>query len=223
MKTLTNSLILTNLQSSLLEDPSSVVELIAKRNFNVELVALRKFQRIIIVCPSPAVASALRDFLLESLRPCPRISFSIKDNHLRLLEDDLWALQSEAIDFLELPLDEGSRRFLILPPLSPQNEWNDYGKSEDGPNTKSVYSPADLSHLLWDRLGGFDSSHVRRFADDDDSDESDQESSVFDISTKPEVLFEDIDNGVPAIVVDKVKNRGGKAPPLPRTTIPPPL
>lgn len=218
----TNSLILTKLDPRLVDDPDSVAVLLASRSFNVELVFLRKFLRFIIVCASPLVASIVREFLSAELGSKAQVGYSIRDNTLRLLEDQLWALQAEKQDYLELPLEEGSRRFLILPPLSPQSEWDDYHKEEDGPNTKAVHSPDELSHLLWDRLGGFDSGVVRRFhLDSDDESEADEE---VDIAAQPQLLFEDIENGVPAIVVDSVSNQGKKIKGrLPKTAIPPPL
>lgn len=227
----TNSLIVTRLDGELLKFPDRLADLLASRNFNVEVVFLPKFARYIIITASPAVAETVREFLAEKLSKDVHISFSMKNNPLPLLDDGLWVLQprdSDMKNYLELPLEDGSRRFLILPPLSPHSEWNDYAKVEEGPNTKSVYSPQELSHLLWDRFGGFDSSQVRRFDNDSDS-ESDidadaaLELAYVDISEQPEVLFEDIHNGVPAIVVDSVKNQKRGKRPFPKTAMPPPM
>lgn len=224
----TNSLILTKVDQSLLENPQIIVDLLASRNFNVELVFLPKFARFIVVCESGLIAAHVRDFLVQTLNSKLSISYSMKDNRLAILEDHLWLLDSENADtsYLELPLEEGTRRFLILPPLSPHTEWSDYGKEEEGPNKKAIYSPQELSHLLWDRFGGFDSSTVKRF-DVEDS-EADEEGSkgldldYVDISNGPEILFEGLDSGVPAIVVDSVRNqKKGQKPPLPKTSMPP--
>ncbi|SGZ55235.1 CIC11C00000001004 [Sungouiella intermedia] len=223
----TNSLILTKLDQSLLADPQILADLLVSRNFNVELVFLPKFARYIIICASSLVALHVQDFLSQNLKDKVTISYSIKDNRLEILEDHLWLLQSEKGDstYLELPLEEGTRRFLILPPLSPHTEWSDYGKEEEGPNKKAVYSPEELSHLLWDRFGGFESSTLKRFnveASDDDENEEEDTLGFVDISNGPEVLFEDIHSGVPAIVVDSVKNqKKGYTPPLPKTAMPP--
>lgn len=231
----TNSLILTNLDESLEKTPEDIVELISSQGFNVELVSLPRFGRIIVICISAVVANLLRDYLVEKLGSRARISFSMRDNNLKLLDDNLWVLEAEDIEFLELPLEDGSRRFLILPPLSPHSEWNDFHKVEEGPNKKAVYSPNELSHLLWDRLGGFDSSQVRKYQDaegtgSESNDESDttklneNEAAVFDLTNKPEILFEDIENGAPAIVIDRVSNQKKTTPGvLPKTAIPPPL
>lgn len=212
----TNTLIITRLCPEILSNTNSIVDLLASRNYNVELVALPKFERYIVICPSATVATHVRDFLKDSLPPHTIISFSIKDNALGILHDDLWCLQ-DTTTYLELPLQEGSRRFLISPPLSPHSEWEDFGKEEEGPNKKAVYSAEELSHLLWDRFGGFDSSHVRKFyADEDEDDQS------IDISDKPHILFEDISNGVPAIVLDSVTNQARTSTkPLPKTALPP--
>ena len=229
----TNSLILTQLDQALELKPEEVAQLLSRRNYNVELVSLPRFGRIIVVCTSAVIAVSLRDYLIETLGSRAHVSFSMRDNSLRLLDDNLWVLDGTDIDYLELPLEDGSRRFLILPPLSPQTEWNDFDKVEEGPNKKAVYSPGELSHLLWDRLGGFDSSHVRRYREDTTDDESDKEtetvlyseikSPVFNISKEPEILFEDIENGAPAIVIDRVSNQNRAPGVLPKTAIPPPL
>lgn len=225
-----NSLIITKLDPTLLENPTAIADLLAPRKFNVELVFLPKFARYIIISVSPLVAAQIRDFLVQKLGSKAHVSYSIRDNRLEILDDDLWLLKTEkghSTAFLELPLEDGSRRFLILPPLSPHAEWDDYNKEEDGPNQKAVYSPQELSHLLWDRFGGFDSSKVRRFDIDSDNSEEgntseDDQKDYVDISTQPQVLFEDIHNGVPAIVVDSVKNqKKGQNPPLPKTYMPP--
>lgn len=223
----TNSLILTKLDQSLLADPQILVDLLVSRNFNVELVFLPKFARFIVVCGSGLVAAQVREFLIDNLTNMLSVSYSIKDNRLEILDDQLWLLESEKGDptFLELPLEEGTRRFLILPPLSPHTEWSDYGKEEEGPNKKAVYSPQELSHLLWDRFGGFDSSTVKRFnveESDEENENTELDTDYVDISKAPEVLFEDIHSGVPAIVVDSVRNqKKGPKPPLPKTSMPP--
>lgn len=215
----TNTLIVSRLPDSLKNDPQVLVDLLAAQSLQVELISLPKFERYIIICGTMALAIYVRDYLSSSLEKGISIGFSLKDNHLRLLEDENWTLKAEDTQFLELPLEEGSRRFLILPPLSPQSEWDDYHKVEEGPNEKAIYSPDELSHLLWDRFGGFDSSHVRRYQEDESDDE---EGELLDIKQQPEVLFENIDNGVPAIVVDSVRNQKSKrTPPLPKTAMPP--
>lgn len=219
-RTPTNSLIIHRLDPQLLTDPDYLARLIASRNFNLELVHLPKFQRYILVCASATVATEVKAFLSSELATKAVVDYCIKDNPSLTLQNDLWCLQSDDLDYLELPLEDGTRRFLILPPLSPHTEWDDYHKTEEGPNKQSVYSPEELSHLLWDRLGGFDSSRVRRFQLDDIDNEIDAEEKCFDISN-PQVLFENIDNDVPAIVVDSVKNQGPRMS-MPKTAMPPP-
>lgn len=231
-RTPTNSLIVSRLDSSLINNPTVIADLLASKNFQVELVFLPKFARYIVICSTSLVASQIREFLHENLQGKAQVTFSIKDNFLPILEDHLWLLQTEDGDstsYLELPLEDGSRKFLISPPLSPHSEWDDYNKAEDGPNTKLIYSPAELSHLLWDRFGGFDSGRVRRFElsdDENDEEKSNEDLSVLekeylDISEQPHVLFENIDNGVPAIVVDSVRNQRKSGIPLPKTAMPP--
>ncbi|OVF07800.1 putative lipase A [Clavispora lusitaniae] len=206
--------------------PGVLAHLLATRNFNVELVHLPKFRRYILVCTSSTIAKEIKEFLDKELAGSALVSFSIKDNPSTILSDESWCLQSDPIDYLELPSEDGTRRFLISPPLSPHSEWNDYHKSEEGPNTKSVYSPEELSHLLWDRLGGFDSGHVRKYhmenSEEDEPKEGhgDNEDECFDINDGHDVLFRNIDNNVPAIVVDRVHNQGIQVP-LPKTAMPP--
>lgn len=213
----TNTLIVTKLSEDI-KDPAVLAHLLGSKELNVELVHLPKFDRYIIICASATLASFVRDYLQSALPKSVHIGFSIRDNDLSFLGDQNWALEQGQSDYLELPSEEGSRRFLILPPLSPQTEWNDYNKVEDGPHPKAVYSPEELSHLLWDRFGGFDSSRVKRFQDE--SEDEDDEDTI-DISSQPQILFENIDNGVPAIVVDSVRNQQGKPKPMPKTTMPP--
>lgn len=219
----TNSLILTGLEPQLLTNPQEIAQLLAENSYHVELVSLSQFERIIITCASSTVATNLRTFLATNLDPKPKISYSLRDNPLSLLKNDLWAIAADSMEFLELPLEEGSRRFLILPPLSPQSEWDDFEKVEEGPNKKSIYSPQELSHLLWDRLGGLQSSQVRRYVEESENEgvSEDKDLPQFNISAQPEVLFERIDNGVPAIVIDKVRHGGSGGSKIPKTAIPP--
>ncbi|PVH15369.1 uncharacterized protein CXQ87_003208 [Candidozyma duobushaemuli] len=204
----TNTLIVSRLPESLKNNPQPLVDLLAAQSLQVELISLPKFERYIIICGTMALAIYVRDYLSSNIEKGLNISFSLKDNHSRLLEDENWTLKAEDTQFLELPSEEGSR-----------SEWDDYNKVEEGPNEKAIYSPDELSHLLWDRFGGFDSSHVRRYQEDESDEE---EGELLDIKQQPEVLFENIDNGVPAIVVDSVRNQKSKrTPPLPKTAMPP--
>ncbi|KAK6202827.1 uncharacterized protein RJT21DRAFT_118903 [Scheffersomyces amazonensis] len=150
------------------------------------------------------------------------------------------------MDYLELPSEAGSRRFLISPPISPHAEWNDFEREEDAPNKKAIHSPSELSHLLWERLGGFDSSVVRKYQGDDEDNEQElyqeQENqpplnevidspTQYDLNQNPEVLFEDRDRDVPAIILDSVRNAASTDTTtdtsqnrnfkLPKTTMPP--
>lgn len=228
----TNSLILTNIEGKL-KSPQVLAKLLASRAIQAELVYLPRFERYIVICPNNKISEETKQFLEETMEPSIRISFSLRDNPLCLPRDDSWALKSrpEEMDFLELPLEEGSKRFLILPPLSPQSEWDDFDKVEDGPNKRAIYSPDELAHLLWDRLGGFQSPHIRKFQDDDNNAEALEEwnseykeSPIYDMVTEKSVIFEDLPAGVPAIVVDKVINRDSSPKKsIPKTAIPPKL
>lgn len=223
----TNTLILTNVAYEILNDPSPLVEFLSKKNYTIELVALPKFGRILVICD---IAENSQE-VLQSLKHSGEwghlgITYSIRDNHWSILgsDADLFASKVDSKDYLELPLEDGSRRFLISPPLSPPAEWDHWDRVEEGPNAKSVYSPQDLSHLLWERLGGLQSSDVRKYQDEEIEE---NEYEIRDMKTEPEVLFEDIDNGVPAIVLDTVNNKNKSdalsKKPIAKTSIPPPL
>ena len=223
----TNTLILTNLGSGILNDPSPLVEFLSKKNYTIELVALPKFGRILVICDITETSQEVLLSLKHSSEWADLgITYSIRDNHWSILgsDADLFASKADSKDYLELPLEDGSRRFLISPPLSPPAEWDHWDKVEDGPNAKSVYSPQDLSHLLWERLGGLQSSDVRKYQDEEIEE---NEYEIRDMKTEPEVLFEDIDNGVPAIVLDTVNNKNKSdalsKKPIAKTSIPPPL
>ncbi|KAL6670353.1 calcineurin inhibitor [Candidozyma auris] len=201
----TNTLIVSRLSGEAKENPAVLAGFLAEQGIQVELVSLPKLERYIIICGT-------------------LIDFSLKDNHSAILGEENWALKAADTQYLELPSESGSRRFLISPPLSPQGEWNDYDKVEEGPNQTAVYSPEELSHLLWDRFGGFDSTHVKKYKEEseDEEEEIENDGEVYDISQQPQVLFENIDNGVPAIVVDSVRHqKSRRTPPLPKTAMPP--
>lgn len=223
----TNTLILTNVASGILDDPSPLVEFLSKNNYTIELVALPKFGRVLVICDITETSQeVLQTLKLSNEWSHLGITYSVKDNHWSILgsDADLFASKVDSKEYLELPLEGGSRRFLISPPLSPPAEWDHWDKVEEGPNAKSVYSPQDLSHLLWERLGGLQSSGVRKYQDEDIEE---FKYDIRDMKREPEVLFEDIDNGVPAIVLDTVNNKNKSNPvpkiPIAKTSIPPPL
>lgn len=227
-RTPTNTLIVTNVSSDILQDPSPLVAFLSLNKYIIELVSLTKFDRILIVCEFAKVAEEVRQAFKQSKQwGHLQITYSIKDNRFSILSspnsDLLPTSDEDAKDYLELPLEDGSRRFLISPPLSPPSDWDHWGKVEEGPNAKSVSSPQDLSHLLWERLGGFQSSDVRKYQEEEDPEDQNE---VMDINKQPEILFEDIDNGVPAIVLDTVNNKkrnnnGDSTRPIAKTAVPP--
>lgn len=247
----TNTLIITNVSNDILQNPTPLLEFLSYDLHLMELVSLPKFERILIMCESSQLSKQLR----KNLKSSPdwnhlRITYSIKDNNLSIIQHPEYLTHQNSNQYLELPLEVGSKRFLISPPLSPHTEWDEYDKVEEGPNSKTVFSPQELSHLLWERLGGFDSSQVRKYQEQSDEEEEEETNQSdanyqysnnsssnkaksndqhFDISEKPEILFEDIDNGVPAIVLDSVNHRDddtlstnqAKLNP-PKTAMPPP-
>ncbi|KAK6464585.1 hypothetical protein DFJ63DRAFT_311886 [Scheffersomyces coipomensis] len=244
----TNTLILTKIDQALLHDPQPLVTFLAQdNNFIIELISLPKFHRILILCEDSNIATKISQLLQDSPAwNTISISYSLRDNeisilnHKSILPSTLSQFNgygpyhidsANSMDYLELPSELGSRRFLISPPISPHADWNDYDKVEDPPNNKSIYSPGDLSNLLWERLGGFDSTMVRKYQHEDDDDEDiegddnnnkgsgigatgvSQSNTVestthYDISKNPEILFDDNSGTVPVIILDSIKNSG---------------
>lgn len=86
--------------------------------------------------------------------------------------------------------------------MSP-HDWDHWDKLEEGPNEKAIYSPEDLSSLLWERLGD---NMVRKYQDDSNQ-------------VREEVLYNE--EGVPAIVLDKSENDVLEEK-LPKTSMPSP-
>lgn len=255
-----NTLIITNVSDEVLNEPQEFIKFLSQdHKYCIQLISLIKFGRIILVCESKDIAIEVKNRINKSSQWCHfKISFSIRDNdyvtsHPTLcpnqdhdeIEDIVNSLNltsdDATIDYLELPLDLGSRRFLISPPRSPPPDWDHWDRVEEGPNEKPIYSSEDISHLLWQKLGGMDSSIVRKYQHEDENghghahvhvhDQVDEESSIqkddeeVDIKIKPEVLFEGLQEGVPAIIIDPAKllprkNKSGSSV-IPKTAIPP--
>lgn len=238
----TNTLILTNLDKPSLTDPSHLLSYISNHNNNlVELILLTNLSRILIICESNTIATEIAHLLLQSpWSHSIKISYSLRDNKFNLNQSDLTINQqvNQDMQYLELPCEAGSRRFLISPPLSPPPEWDHWDKVEEGPNQKTFYSPEELSHLLWERLGGFDGQFVRKYQGETANGDSESKRRIptdaINIKREPELLFQDIEqSGVPAIILDTTNNAdveyeeetsGIRPPtPLPKTSMPPPL
>ena len=212
----TNSLILTHLDPNLLADTLAIARVLKCHAVQSELVYLPRFLRYVVICPSAYASQQTKDFLQQKLGNRARVSYTFFENRLHVPYDDSWAL-SEALDYLEIPLEEGSRRFLILPPLSPPCEWEGYKQLEDCPGMKTIHSADELANLLWERLGGFNSTPVRRFGEvaGEDTGALDADGSaetallpVYDLVRHKHFLFENQPLGIPAIVVDQADKRG---------------
>lgn len=229
----TNSLILTNVLDEILHDPHELIMDLAQRHeYCIELTSLTKFGRIILVFESSTAATEVMGLLHRSSKwQDINVTYSIRDNEfgkstmksIFINFEELSVLlnsdeNNRMIDYLQLPLDAESKRFLISPPLSPPPGWDHWDKVEEGPHNGPMME--DISRLLWEKLGGNDSSMVRKFQNENI--EPDDEGHV-DLSVKPEVLFEGLDEGVPAIIIDPsstvpLKNKQHK--PLPKTAFP---
>lgn len=201
----TNTLIITNLSDRLLQSPHELIEFISGTHDLVQLIVLPKFGRFILICESSRVAQSMKDLLAHDPKwKALRISYSIKDNRFELNKRDLLDATAgedySQMNYLELPHDLNLKRFLISPPMSP-HDWDHWDKLEEGPNEKAIYSPEDLSSLLWERLGG---NMVRKYQDDSNQ-------------VREEVLYNE--EGVPAIVLDKSENEVLEEK-LPKTSMP---
>ncbi|CAH6721409.1 calcipressin-like protein [[Candida] jaroonii] len=187
----TNTLILTQLPEDLLQDPQLILNVLVEHNHLCELICLKKFGRILLICENHLVAQQV----FKVLRNCQAlksiyITYSMQDNEFTANLE-----VTEAMDYLELPSEDGSKRFLISPPLSPPPEWDHWDRVEEGPNKVAILNPDELSNILWERLGGVDSTQVRKFQ------QADKER---DLKMEPQVLFEDVENDVPVIMLDQV-------------------
>ena len=82
----TNTLILTNVASGILNDPSPLVEFLSKKNYTIELVALPKFGRILVICDiTENSQEVLQSLKLSSEWGYLGITYSIRDNHWSIL------------------------------------------------------------------------------------------------------------------------------------------
>lgn len=188
----TNTLIITQANDDLLRDPQPLLHFLAEHEKNCELISLNRFGRILLICEDLNIARDILNLLKTSKEfNHIKVTYSIQDNEV----GPKYEVQ-KTVEYLELPSEDGSRRFLISPPLSPPAEWDHWDRAEEGPNKQAVYDPDELSHLLWERLGGVDSHEVRKY---DRKNEKKR-----DLKVEPQVLFEDITNGVPVIVLDRI-------------------
>lgn len=187
----TNTLIITQVPDELLKCPKLLIEFLSKHEKNCELISLIKFGRILLICKDNVISQQVLH-LLRTSEPWSQFytTYSIQDNEFAA-EIEV----EQQIDYLELPSEEGSKRFLISPPLSPPPEWEHWSKVEDGPNKQTMHNPQELSDLLWERLGGIESKQVRKYQDT---------SRQRDLNIEPQVLFEDVSEDVPVILLDQV-------------------
>lgn len=219
----TNTLIITKLAAETVRDPADIIKHLAPEKHVVELVALPKFDRVLLICENKEVSQRMLDLVLQKW-PTASISYSIKDNSFSpelqaqlMQQNGADFEEADTMEYLELPSESGSRRFLISPPLSPPPEWDHWNRAEEGPNDKPFHSPEELSHLLWERLGGVSGSTVRKYEEEDNE---------VDYISKPAILFQDINNGVPAIMLDSVKNgsvNDSNPKTIAKTAMPPPV
>lgn len=216
----TNTLILTNASDQLLNDPTPLAEFLSSYHLLIELVTLAKFGRIIIICEKAEFAKEISSKILEAADwKNLKLSYSLQDNEFSRLNNDILNSLSEDKDFLELPAEENSKRFLISPPPSPPPEWSYWDKVEEGPNQKSIHDPHDISHILWERFGGYESPDIRNM-------HPYQNNSLKGLrpqAKKSEVLFTDSNNGIPNIVLDGIQELGcaTSKPEIVKTSLPP--
>ena len=152
----TNTLIITNIDDSLLSNPEPIISLLGDQPYMIELIVLMKFKRILLYCQTSKIATKTKTFLLNQWETTTiggggggggnsiSISYSLKDN-------------KSGPQFLEIPKELEMKRFLISPPGSPHAEWDNWDKVEEGPNEQNIHD------YLWDKLG--------KLSDDEDTDD----------------------------------------------------
>lgn len=279
-RAVTNTLLITDVPLAIWANPRELISLVAQvTKTAAEMVLLPKFGRILLICESEAVssavASAMRDcekwnglklsYTLRNNKPCRSSHRGADDSDSPISPEHVKSADTlsqqhcsvgnihdygdhSSAEFLELPLEEGLRRFLISPPASPPDDWNYWDKQEDHPHPKPVYAPEELTGLLWTRLGGTSSSLARKYREADSEaivnetseislqprvqflPEGDDE--IVDFSAGTHILFQDRNSDRPVIMIDYAKNRelgiegrGMKSSPtpkvFPRTAMPP--
>ncbi|CAX41060.1 calcipressin-like protein, putative [Candida dubliniensis CD36] len=171
----TNTLIITNIDDSLLSNPQPIISILGDQPYMIELIVLMKFKRILLYCQTSKIATKTKTFLLNQWETTIggntiSISYSLKDNS-RILnsDDDEEEEESHGVGgrFLDIPKDLEIKRFLISPPASPHSEWDDWDKVEEGPNETNIHD------YLWEKLKTHENEEKERSINDDDDDECD--------------------------------------------------
>lgn len=171
----TNTLIITNIDDSLLSNPQPIISILGDQPYMIELIVLMKFKRILLYCQTSKIATKTKTFLLNQWETTIggntiSISYSLKDNSRILnLDDDEEEEESHGVGgrFLDIPKDLEIKRFLISPPASPHSEWDDWDKVEEGPNETNIHD------YLWEKLKTHENEEKERSINDDDDDECD--------------------------------------------------
>ncbi|KHC64056.1 Protein involved in calcineurin-dependent signaling that controls stress response and virulence [Candida albicans P75016] len=184
----TNTLIITNIDDSLLSNPEPIISLLGDQPYMIELIVLMKFKRILLYCQTSKIATKTKTFLLNQWETTTiggggggsgggnsiSISYSLKDNS-RILdpeeedEEDGKDGGGKGGRFLDIPKDLEIKRFLISPPASPHSEWDDWDKVEEGPNETNIHD------YLWEKLKTHENEEKEKdsgISEDDDECES---------------------------------------------------
>ncbi|AOW30062.1 hypothetical protein MEM_04577 [Candida albicans L26] len=189
----TNTLIITNIDDSLLSNPEPIISLLGDQPYMIELIVLMKFKRILLYCQTSKIATKTKTFLLNQWETTTigggggggggggsgggnsiSISYSLKDNS-RILdpeeedEEDGKDGGGKGGRFLDIPKDLEIKRFLISPPASPHSEWDDWDKVEEGPNETNIHD------YLWEKLKTHENEEKEKdsgISEDDDGCES---------------------------------------------------
>lgn len=236
----TNTLIITKAEL-LMQEPQPLIDLLYNNGLIAEMVTLPKLDRILVVCQTESLAQEASQ-LVKGEWPDLSVTYSFLSLDQSVEENNQNNQQ------LQVPEDTNARRFLILPPALPPPEWDHWHRVEEGPHPHAIYDPEDMAHMLWERLGGFDSSMVRRFRPDlaldlDLSLDADVDldtnlakylrppskaQSLHDFKQHPEILFSGIKDNMPAIMLDTVSGQQTERQeplqetrPFARTSLPP--
>ena len=98
----------------------------------VQLITLKSFERLLVVCPDWEISEATLRLGKQQLAPEFQFGYSLSDN------------KDDTNDYLQVP--KGEKLFLISPPCSPPPEF-DYSRCEEAPNSFTLHRHPDQTHL----------------------------------------------------------------------------
>lgn len=177
----TNTLILTGFSEHEIQDKELLRQLQQQILENtgisetIKFSILKSFKRILIVFEK--IQSAER--LYKILKQCGfKVGFSSQNNYddFILTED---GYKFDTREYLHLPAH--GTTFIISPPPSPPPGWK--SSEEEAPDQRAIYSPEELSELLYKRI---DEDKIQKLFNDEGNYDSDYSSSDLESMKDPE-------------------------------------